>query len=471
MIRSPALPPGPLFTAIITTLLTTGTVNAELDPLEARNEKFREGFPRQYESWTKTAEMDFKSKHLGSKMEDALDKDPRLVVLWAGYGFSKDYNAPRGHMYALIDNRNTLRTGAPMKPADGPMPNACWTCKSTDNTRLLAKEGNDFFKGKWFSKGSEMANPIGCIDCHDVSKDMTLRAGRPHLYEALKAAGEDPAKKTVQDWKTLVCAQCHTEYYFAGKDKVVTLPWANGTKAEEVEAYYDSFQFKDWTHKLSKAPMLKAQHPGIEIWKLGVHGRNNVACADCHMPKRRDKGVTFTDHRVVSPLRDVDASCKTCHQQKTKYFLEVTYARQDQVLEVRIRAEDSLVKAHIEAKAAWDAGATESEMKEILTLIRHAQWRWDYSIASHGAPFHAPEEVLRILGTSIDLSGQARTKLARVLAKHGITKEIKMPDISTKEKAQAYIGLDMKKLKAEKEHFKKTVVPKWEAEAREKGLL
>ena len=65
-------------------------------------------------------------------MIDMLEVDPRLVVLWAGYGFSKDYNQGRGHYYAITDIRNTLRTGAPMNGKPGPQPNTCWACKSTD---------------------------------------------------------------------------------------------------------------------------------------------------------------------------------------------------------------------------------------------------------------------------------------------------------------------------------------------------
>lgn len=40
-------------------------------------------------------------------------EDPRLVILWAGYPFSRDYNKPRGHAFAVTDVRETLRTGAP----------------------------------------------------------------------------------------------------------------------------------------------------------------------------------------------------------------------------------------------------------------------------------------------------------------------------------------------------------------------
>ena len=45
---------------------------------------------------------------------------------------------------------------------------------------------------------------------------------------------------------------------------------------------------------------------------------------------------------------------------------------------------------------------------------------------------------------------------------------IPYPDISTKAKAQKYIGLPIEKLKQEKEVFKKEVLPKWDAKAKER---
>ena len=44
-----------------------------------------------------------------------------------------------------------------------------------------------------------------------------------------------------------------------------------------------------------------------------------------------------------------------------------------------------------------------------------------------------------------------------------------MPDISTKAKAQAYIGLDMKQKEADKEKFLHTVVPQWIKKAKAAG--
>jgi nitrite reductase (cytochrome c-552) len=87
-------------------------------------------------------------------------------------------------------------------------------------------------------------------------------------------------------------------------------------------------------------------------------------------------------------------------------------------------------------------------------------------VASHGASFHAPQEVTRLLGDALGYAEQARTDIARVLARHGYTAEVPMPDISTKEKAQKYIGLDMTKLRKQKQDFLDTVVPRWIATAK-----
>ena len=100
-------------------------------------------------------------------------------------------------------------------------------------------------------------------------------------------------------------------------------------------------------------------------------------------------------------------------------------------------------------------------MKPVQDLIRKSQWRWDYAIASHGATFHAPQEVTRLLSHSVDYALQARLLISKILAKHGYISDVPMPDISTKAKAQAYIGLDMASLRAKKKNFLQQIVPKW----------
>ena len=110
-------------------------------------------------------------------------------------------------------------------------------------------------------------------------------------------------------------------------------------------------------------------------------------------------------------------------------------------------------------------------MKPVLKLLREAQWRWDFGVASHGAAFHAPQEIQRILSHGLDRALQARLSISKVLAKHGYTDDVPMPDISTKDKAQKYIGLDIPAEKAAKERFMNTTVPGWLKEAKANGRI
>ncbi len=430
----------------------------------SNNSKWAKDYPEQYATWKETAKSD--------KITDMLKEKPQLVILWAGYGFAKDYNAPRGHFYALQSNQNTLRTGAPVDAKTGPMPTACWTCKSPDVVRMIDEDGeNEFFTGKWAKYGDEMANAIGCADCHDsATAELTLT--RAYAKRAFEEIGYDTSKLQKDDLRTMVCAQCHSEYYFKAtewtdskgnrkKAMVVTFPWLNGVTAEAMEEYYDQRDFKDWTHKISKAPMLKAQHPGYEIFTTGIHAQNGVTCADCHMPEGT--------HHVGSPMENMEATCLNCHDDKEllKANVKRKFERKEELMEI---AMDNLGKAHLEAGKAWEVGATEQEMADILRDIRHGQWRWDYSIASHGAFFHAPEETLRLLASANNLAQNARIRLAKVLAKHGAADYV-APDFSTKEKAQELAGVPLKELVKEKEAFRKGLLKSWEKAAIKAGKL
>lgn len=436
---------------------------------EPRNEVWGENYPREYETYMQMNDTSFASKYAGSVKKDYLEETPELVVMWAGYAFSKEYNAPRGHSYAVKDIRNNLRTGG---VKESPMPATCWSCKSPDVPRMMQKVGvAEFYKSKWKDFGSEIVNPIGCQDCHDP-KTMDLRITRPALIEALQRQGRDIKSFTHNEMRSLVCAQCHVEYYFKGEGKYLTFPWDNGFSADAMEDYYDEIEFSDWTHKLSRTPMLKAQHPDYELFKTGIHADRGVGCADCHMPYKSEGGVKFTDHHIQSPLNNVENSCQVCHREKTQKLIENVYERQDKILELRQIAEKTLAATHIEAKIAWDNGATETEMKPALKFIRHAQWRWDWVAASNGLGFHSPVEAMRVLGTSIQKAELARKEIALILVKHGVKYPVTLPDYSTKEKAQKFIGLDMPAIRADKTDFIKTKVPEWEKKAEERqGML
>lgn len=444
------------------------TPQVEYEQWEPRNEVWGKNFPREYNTYMQTSDTTFKSKYNGALKIDMLEIAPEMVVMWAGYPFSKEYNQARGHYYAVTDVQNILRTGAPMKAEDPSMPGTCWACKSPDVPRMMKEMGiESFYKTKWSKLGPEISNPIGCADCHDA-KTMNLQISRPALIEAFQRQGIDVTKASHQEMRSLVCAQCHVEYYFKGDDKYLTFPWDKGFSVENIEEYYDSYKFSDWKHALSQTPMIKAQHPDYELFRMGVHYDRGVSCADCHMPYKSEGGVKFTDHHIQSPLNNVSNTCMVCHREETEKLIKNVYDRQDKVFENRSQLEKLLAKAHIEAKFAWDKGATEKQMDAPLKLIRAAQWRWDFAAAGHGSSFHAPLEVSRIVGTGIQKAMEARLEIAKVLAKLGFNEEVPMPDISTKAKAQKYIGLDMDKLTAEKKEFIKQILPKWKAEAQER---
>lgn len=446
----------------------------EISEFEARSSVWGLNFPRQYETWKRTNRMDFKSKHMGNVKEDILESRPAMVVLWAGHPFSMDYMAPRGHKFAVEDVRNTLRSGSPeLHTHEGnTQTNTCWACKASDVPRLMHDIGlKQFYAGKWSTLGHEMVNPIGCADCHN-HQTMHLNISRPALVEVFERMGKDITNATAQEMRSLACAQCHVEYYFKGDGKYLTFPWDKGMTVEAMEAYFDEVGHTDWVHALSRAPMLKAQHPDYELFIMGPHAQRGLSCADCHMPYRVEGGIKFSDHQKMSPLKNIANTCQTCHKDSEENLRNYVYEYQDKALEIRDRIEMELVKAHVFAKYAWDHGAMPSQMNHALQLLRQAQWRWDYVAASHGGTFHAPVESQRILAHSLDRTLLAQIELQRVLFALNVNPEkLPMPDISTKAKAQEFIGLDMKRLRERKEIFNSQVVPEWLKQAEANGRL
>ena len=160
----------------------------QLNEFEPRNEVWGKNYPWQYESYRKTQETDFRTPHGGNSMKDVLAESPELVVMWAGYAFSRDYNQGRGHSYAVEDTWNSIRTGGPKAPDQG-MPSTCWTCKSPDVPRMMNQMGvKEYYSSTWAALGHEHTNSIGCADCHNP-ETMDLTITRPALVEALELMG------------------------------------------------------------------------------------------------------------------------------------------------------------------------------------------------------------------------------------------------------------------------------------------
>ena len=411
---------------------------------ESDNAKWGINHPRQFASFKQMADADHPTatKHGGSFKRDLLEETTANVVLFAGYAFAKDYKQARGHAYAVQDVHDSLRPRSATDPTQW-NPNfaaTCWTCKSPDVPRLMAEMGPEkFYASRMVDLKDEIKHPIGCLDCHDPTT-MALRITRPALVEAFQRQGKDITQASHQEMRTLVCAQCHVEYYFKKEPKnYLTFPWDEGTGVEDMERYYTKVGFTDWTHAISKTPMIKMQHPDYEVYSKGIHAYRNVSCADCHMPYKTEGGRKFTDHHVQSPLNNIANSCAVCHRWSEDEIRTRVEGIQDKVHQGRVMAEDALTKAHFDIAACMQASATDGELAGVRGLVRAAQLRWDYVAANNGMGFHAPQECQRILAAATDLAQQARLECVRILAAHGHLQPVTYPDTGTKAKAQALI--------------------------------
>ena len=200
------------------------------------------------------------------------------------------------------------------------------------------------------------------------------------------------------------------------------------------------------------------------MWSQGIHARSGVACADCHMPYRREGAQKISDHWVRSPLLSANRACAGCHPYsdeeiksrveviQDRHFALMTRAGQaavamiDAIMTVRapydemnrtaaaVKAAETLAKSadylklpkeEQEKKLAAETKANllalwravvdkDPEIKELGELQRAAQWRLDFVAAENSMGFHAPQEMARILGESIDLSRQAQVKAGEI---------------------------------------------------------
>jgi nitrite reductase (cytochrome c-552) len=390
-------------------------------------------FPIQYDSYLRTVDQ-VRTRFGGSEAvprtptaadprsivaQSKIEEDPRLVTMWAGYAFAADFREERGHAYMLDDQTFTERQVVVKQPG------TCMHCHASVYVPYKELGGGDLIAG--FEKMNQMPyvearklveHPVACIDCHDP-ESMQLRVTRPGFLEgirALKASqgveNYDPnTMATRQEMRAYVCGQCHVEYYFKGPEKRLTYPWAKGLEVENIQAYYDEIGFKDWTHKQTGAPALKAQHPEFEMWSQGIHARSGVACADCHMPYQRVGAMKVSDHHVRSPLLNVNRACQTCHRWSEDELRDRVEEIQSRTFALRNQAMDALVALIADLEKAVAAGRPDAELEVARAMQRQAQFRLDFVEAENSTGFHAPGEAARILGESINLSRQGQIAL------------------------------------------------------------
>ncbi len=415
-----------------------------IDPAE-----WGKNYPKQYDSYKRTVDTE-RTRYGGSENFQKLDSDPFLRTIFAGYAFGIDFREERGHAFMLDDQRETKRV------TERKQPGACLNCHASvltafRETGVKAGVPNDE-DHRWeaVAKGFTLVNkltysaatalvthPVSCVDCHNPT-DMAVRVTRPAFMNGIQALAKsndplpnfpsierwrktnqavpyDPNKEASrQELRSMVCTQCHVEYYITKEDKQLTFPWQNGLKLEQIEKYYDDVGWKDWEHKISKAPVLKAQHPEMELWSQGIHARSGVACADCHMPYQRQGAIKVSSHHVRSPMLNVAQACQTCHRYDETEIKARVEVIQDRTQKLLTQSESAVVDLINAIATAMKAKKTDSQLKTARDFQRKAQFRADFINAENSMGFHAPQEAARLLAESINFARLGQLEVAKL---------------------------------------------------------
>ena len=405
-----------------------------------------QNFPQQYDDYRKTVDQT-RTRYGGSEAmphdptdadprgqvaQSRLEEDPRLVEFWSGYAFSKDFREERGHAYMLDDQIFTQRQQVAAQPG------TCLHCHGSMYVAYKRAGNGDLIKGfealnplpyAEARKRGNVNHPVTCIDCHDP-QSMQLRVTRPGFIEGIRAlktsqgvADYDVNKTaTRQEMRTFVCGQCHVEYYFQGKEKRLTYPWAKGLQADSILAYYEANGHKDWTHKVSGAPVLKAQHPEFELYNQGIHAKSGVACADCHMPYKRTGAMKISDHHVRSPLLNIDKACQTCHKWNEEELRNRVHTIQDRTYQLRNIALDATIQLTRGIGEAAKRDSMSANVQRARGFQRKAQFLTDFIEAENSMGFHAGQEAARILANAINYA-----RLGQAALRGEVLPEIKGP--------------------------------------------
>jgi nitrite reductase (cytochrome c-552) len=392
-----------------------------------------QNFPLQYDDYRRTVDQ-VRTRYGGSEGEphtpvaadprsvvaqSRLQEDPRLREFWAGYAFAADFREERGHAYMLEDQEFTERQRVTRQPG------TCLHCHASVYVPYRRAGNGDLIKGfealnpmSYFDARKLVRHPVSCIDCHDPSS-MQLRVTRPGFIEGIRllkgsqgvANYDVNAQATRQEMRTFVCGQCHVEYYFQGPTKRLTYPWGKGLTADSILAFHDSTGHSDWTHAISGAPVLKAQHPEFELYNQGIHARSGVACADCHMPYKRTGAMKISDHHVRSPVLNVNRSCQTCHKWSEEELVARVTTIQDRTFEMRNMAIDAVLQLTHEIAEQVRRDSTVAGVRRARDYQRKAQFLADFIEAENSMGFHADQEAARILAKSIDYSRRGQMAL------------------------------------------------------------
>lgn len=405
----------------------------EMDP-----EAWGKVYPLHFESWKKTCQPKpaGKSKYRrgwdsDEVVYDRLSEYPFSALLYNGWGFGIEYNEPRGHHYAVIDQIEI----DPSRTAPG---GVCLACKTPYHKSYMDRYGMKYLTAPFMdavSMLSENNRKIGpaCIDCHR-SSDLGLVTNKHHINRGLEMIGKGTLSR--QDYRVLSCAQCHMTYYVPRdrNGKVtgdVVPPWTGSSWGDIsieniIRDLLLDYRREEWTQSVTGFRMPYIRHPEFELFsRNSVHWNAGISCVDCHMPYSRVGSHKISDHDVTSPLKANLRACSQCHTDSTEWL-------RDQILVIQDRTASLIIRAGY-------ATATVAKLFEKLHRqpeIKHASDRWlyDRSIilyknaflrlvfinSENSTGFHNPSEAGRILGDAIAFAGKSEALLRQLLGQMGV---------------------------------------------------
>jgi nitrite reductase (cytochrome c-552) len=391
------------------------------DPEPAGKSKYKRGFDADHMTYDKLAEY------------------PYMALLFNGWGFGVEYNEPKGHSRMI---RDQLEVDASRLKSGG----VCLSCKTPYAPQLQKEFGADYYSKPYkeiLAKIPEKNRELGvaCIDCHD-NKDMGLKISRGFtLGAALDAMKVDQKKLTRQEKRSLVCGQCHVTYDVP-KDKEMHsvglfFPWA-GSKWGEItieniiKVIRSDDSNREWKQNVTGYKMGFIRHPEFELFtNKSVHWKAGAACADCHMPYTKSGVKKFSDHRVMSPLKNDMKACMQCHTETAAWLKEQVTTIQDRTASLQIRAGYATATVAKLIEAAHKAQADGKTIDKALydkarDYYEEAFYRSLFIGAENSVGFHNPSEAQRVLGDSIAFAGKAEGYLRQALMKAGVEVPIKV---------------------------------------------
>ncbi len=395
-------------------------------------------FPLQYESWLKTQEakpaglsMYRRGSDDDKVMHDKLSEMPYLSLLFNGWGFGVEYNEPRGHYYAIIDQME-------IDPSRTKPGGVCLACKSPLHKSLTEKNGMGYLTASFNDAIKMMPEKLqklgpACYDCHKPS-DMGMRINKTHLENGLKTLGKN--KFTRQEQRMLACAQCHVTYFVPRTpDKKVagdvTLPWT-GSKWGDIsieniirDLLTDTKRI-EWKQKVTGFDMPFIRHPEFELFSRGsTHFNAGLACPDCHMPYRRSGSYKISDHNVTSPVKMNFIACAQCHTESADWIKKQLFTIQERTASMLNRAGYAVATVARLFEIVHENQAKGAKIDQMLynrakESYMQGALRLNFISAENSMGFHNPTEAARILADSAAYANRAESLLRQALTGAGV---------------------------------------------------